>query len=216
MKTYAHWKSVKIEQAGVTFYDCERESVIEKYDMRLVWTYAMPRKKGKSIMTSINEHVRNVCSTYLEKYQLGVKSPGAEWDYKKVSADMLHGAVMWILADAIDAVAASWEPLFDIDIYIKKNKEKELMNELQWMDKSIKNLEYEIEAKRKVDEIVKRELSRLNMSPEKVALSEKKQTEVTVQQVQQRAQQAQVWKPIPKPKAKSKWLQMDWFTFQTK
>jgi len=58
----------------VLFYDCEREAKIEKYDIKLIGTFAMPKKKGgKSIMTSMNEHVRMMCADYLNEFDLAFK-----------------------------------------------------------------------------------------------------------------------------------------------
>ena len=212
MKTSASWKSAKIEQAWVVFYDCEREALIEKYDIRLVGTFAMPKKKwGKSIMTSINEHVRITSQKYLEEYDLGYRAASSEWvDYRKVNADMLHWAVMKIFADAIDSINAAWEPLFDIDIYIKKNKEKELLNEMNGLDKKIKMLEYEVEAKKKVDAIVNEQLKKFNINPQNVTNQPVNQAN---NQVHTPPQQVKVNKPVPKP-AKKKWMQIGSFKFE--
>lgn len=155
MKTYANGKSVKIEQAWVTFYDCEREANIEKYNIKLSWSYSMP-KWWKSIMTSINEQVREKCKTYLDQYSFLLE----DWEETmKINYDLLHSIVMKIFSEAIDWVHNKWESLFDIDIIMSKSDEKKLQQELNWIEKNIKELKYEIDAAKMVEKKF-RELSK--------------------------------------------------------
>lgn len=157
MKTYAKGKSVKIEQAWVVLYDCEWTAEIEKYDMKLVGSFSMP-KWWKSIMTSINEQVRIECKDYLERNKLLVD---LEEEQITVNYDQLHGAIMKMFTNAIDKVNEKWDYLFDIDINISKTKEKELINELNWIEKNIKELKYEIDAYKKIESKMREKVKRL-------------------------------------------------------
>lgn len=216
MKTFAKGKSIKIEQAGVVFYDCEREALIEKYDIRLVGSFAMPRKeKGKSIMTSMNEHVRMMCKSYLEEFELHFKKAGGEWDLRKVSQDQLHWAVMRILADSIDSVTNAGESLFDIDIYMKKGKEKELENELNGIEKNIKWLNASIEAGHMVEQKMAEILKKNQIDPSIMTQT----FDNTVRSVEWVVDAVRVWPTkqinwvVSKPKTKWRGLNINWISF---